>query len=129
MSSLASNLHAPVLVLYYALAFAAFLQGVWLLRVLFDPDLVSLDQLGAYRKRYLTLLIAQWIVSIGLGFVSPAVRRFEVYYFALLLIPIFLSAWYAAIARKGQATGGLALLLVFLSVVSLFGVGFLGFYG
>ena len=109
------------LVIYYAVGIASLLFGAKLLQVIYQPDLMTPEQVGALRRRYLYLLITQWVLSICIAFLAQTTHRAVVFTFVFLLVPMFFSAWFNQLSRNQRTSYGLSILLVFLSLVSLFG--------
>lgn len=121
-------LYNIVVIVYFLYALATLLVGVRLLRGIYDPELMSIVQHASARKAYLLMLVLQWIISIALALLSEAAGNILFFTFALLLLPIFFSVWFNMLARRERAGYGGSILLIFLSLASVFAVDIYSLY-
>ncbi|MFC1687392.1 hypothetical protein ACFL0L_02340 [Patescibacteria group bacterium] len=121
-------LYNIIVIVYFLYAVATLLVGVWLLRGIYQPDLMSPEQHASARKAYLMMLILQWIISIALALLTETADKTLFFTFALLLVPIFFSMWFNILARRERVGYGGSILLIFLSIASLFAVNIYSLY-
>lgn len=117
-----------IVIVYFLYALATLFMGVRLLRMIYQPDLMKPEQHVTARKAFLLMLVLQWIISIALALLTETADKTLFFTFALLLIPIFFSIWFNMLIRKERVGYGGSILLVFLSLVSLFAVDIYSLY-
>lgn len=101
--------------------------GARLLHLMFEPDLVTPERLGATRRTYVMLVIGNSFISGATEFLSASFSDVRAVYLALLLLPPLFAIWNTKIAPPGHESDGGSILLVFLSAVALLGAGIVGF--
>lgn len=101
--------------------------GARLLHLMFEPDLVTPEHLGATRRSYVILVIVNSFISGVAEFLSAPFSDVRAVYLALLLLPPLFAIWNTKIAPSGHESDGGSILLVFLSAVALLATGIVGF--